>query len=34
MTGKHRDLQRVMVPYAQLLGVVDEDGQRADAVVS
>ncbi len=34
MTGKHRDLQRVMVPYAQLLGVMDEAVQRPDAMVS
>lgn len=32
-TGKHRDLQRVMVPYAQLLGFMDEDLQKPDAVV-
>ena len=24
-TGKHRDLQRVTVPYAKLLGVVDNE---------
>jgi protein HIRA/HIR1 len=29
MIGKHRDLQRITVPYARLLGIVTE-GQRAD----
>jgi hypothetical protein len=27
--GKHRDLQRITVPYARLLGIVTE-GQRGD----
>lgn len=27
--GKHRDLQRITVPYARLLGIVTED-QRQD----
>lgn len=27
--GKHRDLQRITVPYARLLGIVAE-GQRQD----
>lgn len=33
-TGKHRDLQRVTVPYAQLVGVLEDDEQSmADAMV-
>lgn len=27
LLGKHRDLQRVIVPYAQLLGLMDESGE-------
>ncbi|EED24023.1 histone transcription regulator Hir1, putative [Talaromyces stipitatus ATCC 10500] len=30
--GKHRDLQRVTVPYAKLLGVVDEEGADSEAM--
>ncbi|EYE91245.1 putative histone transcription regulator Hir1 [Aspergillus ruber CBS 135680] len=30
--GKHRDLQRVTVPYAKLLGVVDEEMESGDAM--
>ncbi|KAK2755890.1 HIR complex subunit [Arachnomyces sp. PD_36] len=32
--GKHRDLQRVIVPYAQLLGVIDEVENQEDAMVT
>ena len=31
LTGKHRDLQRITVPYARLLGVHEE---RADDMVT
>ncbi|QVM12704.1 HIR complex subunit [Coccidioides posadasii str. Silveira] len=31
--GKHRDLQRITVPYAHLLGILDEDKNEADAMV-
>ncbi|KAL4930146.1 putative histone transcription regulator Hir1 [Aspergillus undulatus] len=30
--GKHRDLQRVTVPYAKLLGVVDNESNAGDAM--
>ena len=31
--GKHRDLQRVTVPYAKLLGVVvEEEAEQGDAM--
>ncbi|KAH1634631.1 HIR complex subunit [Aspergillus fumigatus] len=30
--GKHRDLQRVTVPYAKLLGVVDNESEDNDAM--
>ena len=30
LLGKHRDLQRVTVPYAKLLGVVDEEMESGD----
>ncbi|PTU22481.1 hypothetical protein P175DRAFT_0499017 [Aspergillus ochraceoroseus IBT 24754] len=30
--GKHRDLQRVTVPYAKLLGVVDNESEAGDAM--
>ncbi|KAL4989754.1 TUP1-like enhancer of split-domain-containing protein [Aspergillus falconensis] len=30
--GKHRDLQRVTVPYAKLLGVVDNESDRGDVM--
>ncbi|KAL2221315.1 putative histone transcription regulator Hir1 [Thermoascus aurantiacus ATCC 26904] len=30
--GKYRDLQRVTVPYAKLLGIVDEEPDREDAM--
>ncbi|KAF9885973.1 HIR complex subunit [Aspergillus nanangensis] len=30
--GKHRDLQRVTVPYAKLLGVVDSESDAGDAM--
>ncbi|KAL4868311.1 hypothetical protein BDV12DRAFT_103737 [Aspergillus spectabilis] len=30
--GKHRDLQRVTVPYAKLLGVVDTESNAGDAM--
>ncbi|PYH89436.1 putative histone transcription regulator Hir1 [Aspergillus ellipticus CBS 707.79] len=30
--GKHRDLQRVTVPYAKLLGVVDNESEASDAM--
>ncbi|KAL4942288.1 hypothetical protein BDV06DRAFT_192479 [Aspergillus oleicola] len=30
--GKHRDLQRVTVPYAKLLGVVDNEDNSGDAM--
>jgi len=28
--GKHRDLQRITVPYARLLGIVSEQQQQKD----
>lgn len=31
-TGKYRDLQRVTVPYAKLLGVVDDESGPGDAM--
>ncbi|KAI1944667.1 HIR complex subunit [Ophidiomyces ophidiicola] len=31
--GKHRDLQRITVPYAQLLGILDVDSNKEDAMV-
>ena len=30
--GKHRDLQRVTVPYAKLLGVVDNASEAGEAM--
>lgn len=30
--GKHRDLQRVTVPYAKLLGVLHEESGQGDAM--
>lgn len=27
LLGKHRDLQRITVPYARILGVMEEDGE-------
>jgi protein HIRA/HIR1 len=32
LSGKHRDLQRVTVPYAKLLGVVDNESEDDDAM--
>ncbi|EAA65879.1 hypothetical protein AN1286.2 [Aspergillus nidulans FGSC A4] len=32
LKGKHRDLQRVTVPYAKLLGVVDNESDANDAM--
>ncbi|KAL4999625.1 protein hir1 [Aspergillus recurvatus] len=32
LKGKHRDLQRVTVPYAKLLGVVDNESDAGDAM--
>jgi protein HIRA/HIR1 len=32
--GKHRDLQRITVPYARLLGIVHESQQQDDAMVT
>jgi len=35
VTGKNRDLQRITVPYAKVLGVMDEqEGANADGMVS
>lgn len=27
LPGKHRDLQRITVPYARILGVMEEDNE-------
>ena len=32
--GKHRDLQRITVPYARLLGIVHENQQQDEAMVT
>ena len=34
MTGKNRDLQRLTVPYAKVLGVTEEQEEGGDAMVS
>ncbi len=35
MAGKTRNLQRITMPYAKVLGVVDEpEGEDADEMVS
>ena len=31
-SGKHRDLQRITVPYARILGVIDKDVAPSDDV--
>jgi hypothetical protein len=33
-SGKHRDLQRLTVPYARLLGVIDDQAFAADGASS
>jgi protein HIRA/HIR1 len=32
--GKHRDLQRVTVPYAQLLGIMDSAAEQQDVMIT
>ena len=32
--GKHRDLQRITVPYSRLLGITEEVGDKDDPMVT
>lgn len=34
MTGKNRDLQRITVPYANLLGITDDRDMSENTMVS